>query len=57
MAREDLPAAVAAIRAAPADWLALPQHGSLREWVLEDGPVEGPRPVVASGPTRWARAE
>lgn len=40
MTREELPAAVAAIRAAASDWLALPEHGDLRAWVLEDRPVE-----------------
>ena len=43
MAREDLPDAVAAIRAAPSAWLALPQNGALRQWVLEEAPAEAPR--------------
>lgn len=39
LAREDLPDAVAAIRAALGDWLALPENGELRCWVLEDAPT------------------
>ena len=52
MTREELPAAVAAIRAAPCDWLALPQHGDLRTWVLEDRPPEPLSPALAPG---WMR--
>jgi hypothetical protein len=40
MTREELPAAVAAIRAAPDEWLALPQHADLRNWVVQALPVE-----------------
>lgn len=47
MTRDDLAAAVAAIREAPDDWLALPQHTDLRAWVLEDRPVEALDPVLA----------
>ena len=55
MTREELPAAVAAIRAAPADWLALPQHGELRTWVLEAGASDGPSALAALGLTRRAQ--
>jgi hypothetical protein len=49
MTREDLPEAVAAIRAAPGDWLALPQNGELRRWVLEDAPADAsPRKLPPS---------
>ena len=37
MNREELPAAVAAIRAAPDEWLA--QHTDLRNWVVQASPV------------------
>ena len=52
MNREDLPAALAAIRSAPDDWLALPQHGDLRAWLLEDRPVEALPPALAPATTR-----
>jgi hypothetical protein len=57
MTRDDLAAAVAAIRAAPVDWLALPQHGDLREWVLEDRAIEALPPALAPASTRRGRAE
>jgi hypothetical protein len=57
MTREDLPAAIAAIRAAPADWLALPQHGDLREWVLEDRLIEALPPALAPASARRVRTE
>jgi hypothetical protein len=40
MTRDDLPAAVAAIRLSLADWLALPQHRNLRDWVLGAPPLD-----------------
>jgi hypothetical protein len=40
MAREGLPEAVAAIRAAPGAWLALPENAALRAWVLTDAPAD-----------------
>ncbi|MEA2530106.1 MAG: hypothetical protein QOF01_4670 [Thermomicrobiales bacterium] len=54
MTREELPAAVAAIRAALDEWLALPEHGDLRTWVLEDRPPEAPQPASSFGSTRRA---
>jgi hypothetical protein len=57
MTRDDLAAAVAAIRAAPADWLALPQHGDLREWVLEDRSIEALPPALAPASARRVRTE
>jgi hypothetical protein len=39
MNREELPAAIAAIRAAPDEWLALPQHADLKNWVVQALPV------------------
>jgi hypothetical protein len=55
MTREELPAALAVIRAAPDDWLALPQHTDLRAWVLADRPVEALYPARALGPMRRAQ--
>jgi hypothetical protein len=52
MTREELPEAVAAIRASPGDWLALPQQAELRTWVLEDRPIETLSPALAPGWTR-----
>jgi hypothetical protein len=52
MTREELPAAVAIIRASPNDWLALPSHGSLRTWVLEDRPAEPLAPALSPA---WMR--
>jgi len=52
MNREDLAGALAVIRAAPDDWLALPQHGDLRAWVLEDRPEEALNPSLAPGTMR-----
>ncbi|MEA2514562.1 MAG: hypothetical protein QOF01_4676 [Thermomicrobiales bacterium] len=57
MTREELPAAVAAIRAGPTEWLALPEHAELRRWVLEDAPIEAIRPGLTPGPARRAKAE
>jgi hypothetical protein len=52
MAREDLPAAVEAIRSAPAAWLALPQHGELRGWVLESAPSDEAGTSAPSSPAQ-----
>ncbi len=57
MTREELPAAVAAIRAAPTDWLALPEHAELRHWVLEDAPIDGLPSGVTVGASRRARSQ
>jgi len=56
MNREELPAAVAAIRAAPDQWLALPQHSELRNWVVQASPVV-PEEVPGPKTTRATRAE
>jgi hypothetical protein len=55
MTREDLPGAVAAIRTALADWLALPEHDALREWVLEESPVVPLPSALAPAATRRTR--
>jgi hypothetical protein len=54
MTREDLPDAVAAIRVALGEWLALPQNGELRHWVLEDVPRNGLGAMAVSRPARGA---
>jgi len=56
MNREELPAAVAAIRAAPDQWLALPQHSELRNWVVQASPVV-PEEVPGPKTTRATRAQ
>lgn len=40
MTREDLPAAVATIRDHFHDWLNLPQHHSMRAWVMDAAPSD-----------------
>lgn len=57
MTREDLPPAVGAIRTALSDWLALPQHGALREWVMEERSIEALPPELAPAMSRRARTE
>lgn len=56
MTREEVPAAVAAIREAPGQWLALPQHADLRAWVIQDAPAV-PREEPTIGPVRRTRSE
>lgn len=51
MVREDLPAAIAAIRNAPDAWLSKPSSESLREWVFEAAAPE----EVAAAAARAAR--
>jgi hypothetical protein len=43
---------MAAIRVAPDDWLAQPQHADLREWLLEDRPIVPLRPALAPASAR-----
>jgi len=52
MTREDIPAAVEAIRTAPTDWLSLPQYGVLRTWVLEDVPIAALSAAPTAGSAR-----
>jgi hypothetical protein len=54
MTREDVPAALEAIRSAPEAWLALPEHRDLRAWVLEERP-EASSPPLAPGAMRRAK--
>jgi hypothetical protein len=57
MTREDLPAAVEAIRTALYDWLALPQHGDLRVWVMEARTIEPLPRELAPAMSRRARTQ
>jgi hypothetical protein len=57
MTRDDLPSAIDAIRASLSDWLALPQHGELREWVMEERTIEALPRELAPAVLRRARAE
>lgn len=52
MTRDDLPAALSAIRVSPDDWLAQPQHADLREWLLEDRPTVSLAPALAPASSR-----
>lgn len=57
MTRDDLPAAVEAIRTRLADWLALPEHDALRAWVMEERSI-GVLPLeLAPAIARRMRAE
>jgi hypothetical protein len=57
MTRDDLPPAVEAIKSSLAGWLALPQHGALREWVLEERTIEPLPPSLAPATARRTRTE
>lgn len=52
MTRNDLPSALAAIRVSLDDWLALPQHADLRDWLLEDRPTVPQHPLISLPTTR-----
>ncbi len=56
MTRDDLPAAVAAIRSTLSDWLALPQHRELRDWVLGAPPLEASSVKPSATSTRAVRS-
>lgn len=52
--RDDLSAAVTAIRSAPDQWLALPQHADLRTWIFQ--PLHSATEAPREAPPRHVKA-